>query len=88
MSGHLGRKKTREKLLQKYYWHGVREDVYLWIIEQCDNCGANKPLPTNPKAPLGTIPIGAVLDRLSTDFLGPLLKNNRYILTVVDNFSW
>lgn len=89
LSGHLGRKKTREKLLQRYYWHGVREDIYLWI-EQCENCGANKPPSCNPKAPLGSLNVGNVLDRLSTDFMGPLPetpRGNKYILTVTDHFS-
>ena len=89
LSGHLGRKKTQEKLLQRYYWYGVREDIHLWI-EQCDNCGANKTPTINPKAPLGTLTVGNVLDRLSTDFLGPLPytpRGNRYILTVTDHFS-
>ena len=27
LSDHLGRKKTKEKLLQRYYWCGVKEDV-------------------------------------------------------------
>jgi len=50
LSGHLGGKKTREKLLQRYYWFGVREDIHLWI-QQCDNCAANKTPCKNPKAP-------------------------------------
>lgn len=89
LAGHLGRKKTREKLLQRYYWHGVREDIYLWIA-QCDNCGANKPPVRNPRAPLGSMPAGAPLDRLATDILGPLPRTprgNRYILVVTDAFT-
>ena len=45
--GHLAKKKTRMKILQRFYWFGLRDDVNLYI-EQCDNCGANK---TPPKTP-------------------------------------
>jgi transposase InsO family protein len=89
LAGHLGQKKTREKVLQRYYWYGVREDINLWIL-QCENCGANKQPSTNPKAPLGSIPVGAPLDRLCTDLLGPFPvtpRKNRYILVVTDHFS-
>ena len=29
LAGHLGYKKTTQKLLQRFYWHQVREDVKL-----------------------------------------------------------
>ena len=89
LSGHLGRKKTREKVLQRYYWYKAREDVNLWIAN-CDNCGANKPPPFKPRAPLGSMPVGAPLDRLSTDLIGALPRTprgNRYILVVTDQFT-
>ena len=88
LSGHLGRKKTKEKLLQSYYWFGVKEDINLWI-EQCENCGANKTPSKSPKIQSGKMPVGSILDRLSTDLLGPLPqtpRKNRYILTVTDHF--
>ena len=30
-SGHLGTKKTKGKLIQRYYWYEMREDVDIWI---------------------------------------------------------
>ncbi len=89
MSGHLGKKKTREKLLQRYYWFGVRDSVNNWIA-QCDTCGANKPPPSNPRAPLGSMQVGGTFDRLGTDIIGPLpvtKRNNRYILVCTDAFT-
>ena len=89
LSGHLGAKKTREKLLQKFYWFGVREDVNNWVF-CCDECGATKAPNKKPKAPLGSMPVGAPLDRLSTDVLGPLPESNRgnkFILVVSDHFT-
>ena len=51
LSGHLGRWKTRERLLQSFYWFGVWEDSDLWV-QKCDSCAAIKKLPQNPKHPL------------------------------------
>jgi hypothetical protein len=89
VSGHLGKKKTREKVLQKFYWSGVREDVDNWV-RACDTCGSIKSLPKAAKAPMGKMPVGAPLDRLSMDVLGPLpvsKQNNRFILVVSDHFT-
>ena len=33
LSGHLGRKKTTEKLLQRFYWFQVRDDVKVWVTQ-------------------------------------------------------
>ncbi len=89
LSGHLGRKKTQEKLLQRFYWFNVRPDVANWI-RQCNECGAIKTPQQHPRAPMGTMTVGAPLDRLSTDILGPLPetpRKNRYILVVTDHFT-
>ena len=77
------------KILQRFYWFGLRDDVNLYI-EQCDNCGANKTPPKTPRAPLGEMRVGAPMDRLATDILGPLPttpQGNRYVLIVTDYFS-
>ena len=89
ISGHLGQKKTLEKLLQRFYWFNVREDVQMWLLK-CDICAANKPPIRTPRAPLGKMLVGAPLDRISVDFLGPLPvtpRNNRYILLATDHFT-
>ena len=89
LSGHLGRRKTREKVLQRYYWYGVRTDVDLWVA-RCDSCEAIKPPGKPAKAPMGLMPTGAPMDRLGTDILGPLPetpRGNKYILVVTDYFS-
>ncbi|CAC5421923.1 unnamed protein product [Mytilus coruscus] len=89
LSGHLGKKKTKAKLSQRYYWYEMREDIDIWI-SQCDICGANKHPHKSSRAPLGTMPVGAPLDRLATDFLGPLPttpRGNKFILTVTDYFT-
>lgn len=89
ISGHLGRKKTLEKLLQRFYWFNVREDVHMWILK-CDICASIKAPCRTPRAPLGKMQVGAPLDRISTDFLGPLPltpRGNRFILLATDHFT-
>ena len=89
LSGHLGRKKTREKLLQRFYWYGVRTDVDLHVA-RCNECEAIKPPGRSMKAPLGKMMVGALMDRLGTDVLGPLPetpRGNKYILVVADYFT-
>jgi hypothetical protein len=89
LSGHLGRKKTQEKLLQRFYWFGVRSDVANWV-RKCDACGAIKTPSQHPRAPMGSLAVGGTLDRLATDILGPLPetpRGNRYILVVTDHFT-
>ena len=41
ISGHLGQKKTLEKLLQRFYWFNVQENVHMWLMK-CDICAATK----------------------------------------------
>ena len=90
LSGHLGNKKTRDKLLQRFYWFGVRTDVNLYV-QMCDICTSVKGRPHRPpRAPLGEMQTGAPLDRLSTDIMGPLPTSNRgnkYVLVVTDHFT-
>lgn len=89
LGGHLGWKKTLEKVRQRYFWFELREDVKQWVAK-CDVCGAVKRPSRPPRAPLGSMLVGAPMDRLSTDILGPLPRtprNMRYILVVNDHFT-
>ena len=89
LAGHLGRKKTKQKTLQRYYWYNLKEDVNLHI-HKCDVCGADKKPNKVPRAALGSLPAGAPGDCLATDYLGPFpvtAQCNRYILLLTDHFS-
>ena len=89
MSGHLGVSKTEGKLLQRFYWYQVREDIRLWILN-CDECQSNKLSVKRPRAPLGSMLTGFPMDRLAVDILGPLPvtpRGNNYIMVTTDNFS-
>jgi hypothetical protein len=43
VSGHLGNKKTKEKIKQRFYWFEMREDIRIWI-SKCEICASIKPL--------------------------------------------
>jgi hypothetical protein len=66
-------KKTKGKLSQRYYWYEMREDLSIWI-SQCETCEENKPPHKAIRAPLDSMPVGALLDRIATDILGPFVR--------------
>lgn len=71
LSGHLGRKKTQEKISRNFLWFEMKEDISTYIAS-CKVCQKNKKPYRSPRAELGQMTVGAPLDRLSTDILGPL----------------
>ena len=59
-------------------------------IRQCNTCAALKKPIKAPRAPLGTIKVGAPWDVVATDYLGPLPvtpRGNKYILVLSDYFT-
>ena len=89
MDGHFGCRKTLEKVKLKYYWYEMKDDVNNWVLS-CDVCASNKTPFKKPKAPLGSLGLGATLATFSTDMVGPFPvtpRNNRYILVVTDHFT-
>ena len=89
VSGHLGCKKTKAKILQRFYWYSLKDDVALHI-QRCDTCAADKRPVKVPRAPLGSLRVGAPGDCIATDYLGPLPltdRGHRYILLFTDHFS-
>uniref|UniRef100_A0A5S6R4Y5 RNA-directed DNA polymerase n=1 Tax=Trichuris muris TaxID=70415 RepID=A0A5S6R4Y5_TRIMR len=88
--GHLGYKKTFEKLRRTFYWPNQREDVANWC-GSCEACARRKPGGSKrPRAPLQQECIGNPWERICLDFLGPFTETtagNRYLLTVTDSFT-
>ena len=86
MAGHLGRKKTLQRILQRFYWPTIFKDVE----EFCRSCGeCQKTAPGRKQvAPLVPLPIIDVpFERIAMDIVGPIPKSrsgNRYILVICD----
>lgn len=87
--GHLGLKKTLSKVRQRYFWFGIRKYVENWC-RKCDVCASRKSPPTRARAPMRKYNVGAPLERIAIDVMGPLptsLTGNKYLLVICDYFT-
>ena len=76
MSGHLGVNKTYHKILNHFYWPGLKTDVSNYC-RSCHTCQVvGKPNQVIPKAGLQPIPaFDEPFSRIIIDCVGPLPKN-------------
>ena len=86
MAGHMGITRTKDRLLQRYYWPGVFTDVANYC-RSCEVCQKNNSkYPT--KAKMISMPlIEQPFQRIPMDVVGPLPRTqggNRFILTICD----
>ena len=91
MSGHLGIRKTYNRVLQHFYWPGLKRDVAKWCRE-CHTCQlGGKPNQNIPQAPLHPIPaFDEPFSHIIIDCVGPLPKTksqNEYLLTIMCSFT-
>ncbi len=86
MAGHLGEAKTRERLMARFFWPGIHENVRRWCAA-CRECQLVNP-PATPKAPLRPLPLVEVpFERIGMDLIGPLERSpcgHRFALVLVD----
>ena len=87
MSGHLGVRKTHNRVLQHFFWPGLKRDVAKWCKE-CHTCQlGGKPNQNIPQAPLHPIPaFDEPFSHIIIDCVGPLPKTksqNEYLLTIM-----
>ena len=85
--GHQGIKKTYLKLLNDFYWPGMKKDVTKFV-NSCVTCQlVGKPNQTIPHYPLQPIKVPSEpFQRIIIDTVGPLpktKKNNQYLLTIL-----
>ena len=84
-AGHLGREKTTQRVLRRFYWPTLFKDVreYCRTCERCQLTGGR-----NRKVPMIPLPIvGKPFQRIAMDVVGPLprtQKGNRFILVLSD----
>lgn len=87
LSGHLGVKKTKTRILENFWWPSVSRDVaeYVRTCHVCQVVG--KPNQGPKRVPLHPIPIvDEPFSRLMIDIVGPLpktSKGNQYVLTIM-----
>ncbi|CAC5385151.1 unnamed protein product [Mytilus coruscus] len=88
-AGHLGMRKTLEKIRQSYYWPGLQADVRAYVAG-CDKCAMRKTPRKKKRAPMAIVETSSPMERLATDILEELPEtenSNRYILVVSDYYT-
>ena len=81
-SGHLGMKKTRAKARMRFYWVEMDADIRA-VVRKCSVCAQRKTPTNRKKAPLQQEAVGAPMERVAMDIVGPLPeteRGNKYIL--------
>ena len=81
--------RTLAHLKTRYFWHNMKDDVTLWC-RTCTSCAAKARPKKTPQAAMGTVRVGAPMERIAVDVMGPLNETERhncYILVVQDYFS-
>ncbi len=88
-AGHLGEKRTTLRVSARFFWPYYRRDVCKWC-RTCLLCQARKPPQPRPRAAMHQYRVGAPMERVAMDILGPLPEShlgNKYILIVGDYFT-
>ena len=88
MSGHMGIKKTTDKIQSSFYWPGIQGDATRFC-KSCDVCQKIVSKGSVPKVPLEKMPlIDKPFKGVAIDLVGPISppseEGHRYILTLVD----
>ena len=88
MAGHLGTKKTLDRLWRHFYWPGICSTVRRWCAS-CERCQKTEPRGRTQKVPLGRMPlVEEPFRRVAADLIGPIEpasdRKHRFILVVVD----
>ena len=87
--GHLGQEKTFNKIKERFYWPGYRNDTCNWC-QTCGSCATRKSTSTPRRAPLGSIAASHPGQIMAMDIVGPFPESknkNSYVLVVADLFS-
>jgi len=90
-AGHLGIRKTRARAFaSRFFWPGMSAYIGQWV-RNCLSCGALKRPQYNRRQPMQPYYVGAKLDTVSIDILGPFKprtsRGNVCILTITDHFT-
>lgn len=84
--GHLKETHTYARVVQVYWWPGLRRAVRRWV-RGCQECGSRKARPRQVVPPLRSIRGGDVGDRWALDVAGPFpvaSGGERYVIAAVE----
>ena len=88
MAGHMGTRRTTDRVESHFYWPGLHQDVVRFCAS-CEVCQKTVPRGRVSRVPLQDMPIiDTPFSRVAVDIVGPISpmsdRKNRYILTIVD----
>ena len=88
LAGHMGVKKTEDRILTNFYWPGIHQDV-MSFCRSCDVFQRTVLKENVTKVPLGKMPLMDLpFKRVTEDLIGPIMpasnKGHRYVLNLVD----
>ena len=89
LSGHLGFKKTYNKLRERLHWKNMYSDCD-FRCKSCVDCATKKTPKQLSKAPSLPIPANYPFEKVAVDVLGPFPtseNNNKYIIIFTDTFT-
>ena len=87
--GHLGVKKTYDKIRKLFFWLHLRHDLEEWV-RTCEICAANKGPQTRTRGKMRQYNFGLPFERITIDTAEPSPvtdDGNRYIMVVSDYFT-
>ena len=90
MSGHNGQLKTKERILQMFYWPGMDADIQ-HHLRSCHRCQVRRTDDHPPPVLLTSLPQTTEPNqRIHADLFGPLFtsgRNKKYVLCMTDAFT-
>ncbi len=85
-AGHLGIKKTYQRLRQYFYWPRFRPSI-AYYVRKCSSCQESKGILGRPAGVFVPIEVSRPFELISLDIMGPLPttpRGNRYIICAID----
>ena len=85
-AGHLGVLKTRERVLSRYFWSSVREDVARYV-RTCRQCQTRKHRFPHVRTPRQCVRVIGPFETVGVDILGPFprsIDGNKFVILAVD----
>ena len=88
MAGHLGQKKTTDRIRSEFWWPGFCGDIKRYCAS-CDRCQRCTPKGKTKKVPLGKVPtVTPAFRKTAIDLIGPIKPTSkskkRYVLVSID----
>ena len=88
MGGHLGHRKTLDRVMSQFFWPNLYAEIKRYC-QSCDVCQKTTPRGKVGKVPLGHMPLISIpFQRVGVDLVGPIKSENprkfQYILVLVD----